>query len=179
MKYQSSLENAECAICMLDYQIGEKQRKLRCNHVFHRACINIWIVQRSNQTCPLCRAPINEAELSASASYASTTDSARSESYDQPDQPTDQDHLPIYIDEARQNLLQFRRKQNIIWWISMVSFIVSAIPAATLFLIGAFTRTLIRVPMYAVVLWSILATVAAFSGVICSTGAPLCLVRHE
>ncbi|ESZ93975.1 hypothetical protein SBOR_5640 [Sclerotinia borealis F-4128] len=30
-----------------------------CRHVFGRACINIWLVQQSKSTCPMCRAELN------------------------------------------------------------------------------------------------------------------------
>lgn len=43
---------AMCSVC-LEF-ITSNERKLQCNHVFHRSCINRWL--RSHITCPVCRA---------------------------------------------------------------------------------------------------------------------------
>ena len=36
------------------------KKLLNCNHDFHANCVNRWL--RSNDTCPLCRAPQREEE---------------------------------------------------------------------------------------------------------------------
>lgn len=55
-----------CAICYDELTNGQNIRTLRCNangipHIFHRACINDWLVsqQRTNQPalCPMCQTP--------------------------------------------------------------------------------------------------------------------------
>ena len=45
-------EPITCSIC-LDNIPNSDIKELRCNHKFHRNCINIWL--RENNTCPLCR----------------------------------------------------------------------------------------------------------------------------
>lgn len=47
--------DSECAICRMDYVIGEKITVLPCNelHHFHDECITSWL--NVNMTCPLCR----------------------------------------------------------------------------------------------------------------------------
>lgn len=49
-----SSENQGCSICAEDFEIGQDQRVLPCNHRFHPACIDPWLLNVSG-TCPLCR----------------------------------------------------------------------------------------------------------------------------
>ncbi|GJN37898.1 hypothetical protein PR202_gb26897 [Eleusine coracana subsp. coracana] len=44
----------ECAFCLSAVRDGDEVRELRCQHVFHRACLDAWLV-RPRATCPLCR----------------------------------------------------------------------------------------------------------------------------
>ena len=43
-----------CSICTDDFEIGQDQRVLPCDHRFHPACIDPWLLNVSG-TCPLCR----------------------------------------------------------------------------------------------------------------------------
>ncbi|KAL3841258.1 hypothetical protein ACJIZ3_025849 [Penstemon smallii] len=46
--------DAECIICLSDFEIGERIRILeKCNHGFHLMCIQKWLV--SHSSCPTCR----------------------------------------------------------------------------------------------------------------------------
>lgn len=47
-------ENMGCSICTEDFEIGQDQRVLPCDHRFHPACIDPWLLNVSG-TCPLCR----------------------------------------------------------------------------------------------------------------------------
>ncbi|PON72747.1 43kDa postsynaptic protein [Parasponia andersonii] len=43
-----------CAICLVDFSEGDKIRVLpKCNHRFHIACIDKWLL--SHSSCPTCR----------------------------------------------------------------------------------------------------------------------------
>lgn len=42
-----------CAICLSDFEDGEKVKELNCEHRFHIACIDDWL--KIKGSCPLCR----------------------------------------------------------------------------------------------------------------------------
>ena len=48
-----SSSNELCAICILDYKIGDKLRTLPCQHKFHQGCIDKWLALKSD--CPICK----------------------------------------------------------------------------------------------------------------------------
>lgn len=47
-------ENQECSICLCRMEVGDEVRELKCDHIFHRVCLDRWIGQ-GRLTCPLCR----------------------------------------------------------------------------------------------------------------------------
>ncbi|GAB2226535.1 hypothetical protein Droror1_Dr00022345 [Drosera rotundifolia] len=47
---------AECAVCLCAVEQGEEIRVLRCDHLFHKVCLDGWTGRRA--TCPLCRGSI-------------------------------------------------------------------------------------------------------------------------
>ncbi|CAH8392386.1 unnamed protein product [Eruca vesicaria subsp. sativa] len=48
-----SNDEAECCVCLCEYEDGTELRELWCRHHFHEACIDKWL--RINATCPLCK----------------------------------------------------------------------------------------------------------------------------
>jgi E3 ubiquitin-protein ligase RNF115/126 len=36
-------KNVQCAVCMEDFQLSEKAKKLPCKHYFHEPCITEWL----------------------------------------------------------------------------------------------------------------------------------------
>lgn len=42
-----------CSICLDDYIDDDELRKLSCNHIFHKECVDIWL--KNNSLCPICR----------------------------------------------------------------------------------------------------------------------------
>ncbi|KAI5059766.1 hypothetical protein GOP47_0026085 [Adiantum capillus-veneris] len=48
----------ECAICLCEFQGEQEVRELpECRHIFHKDCIDDWILH-SHNTCPLCRSSL-------------------------------------------------------------------------------------------------------------------------
>ncbi|KAJ7951067.1 RING-H2 finger protein [Quillaja saponaria] len=53
----SSKEEAQCVICLAEYQEKEVLRIMpKCGHNFHLSCIDVWL--RKQSTCPVCRLPV-------------------------------------------------------------------------------------------------------------------------
>ncbi|KAF8027138.1 hypothetical protein BT93_E0146 [Corymbia citriodora subsp. variegata] len=62
----SSIEDAQCSICLGEYQEGEELRIMpKCEHNFHLSCIDTWLRKRS--TCPVCRLRLQASVLSKPA----------------------------------------------------------------------------------------------------------------
>ncbi|TKY69440.1 RING-H2 finger protein ATL13 [Spatholobus suberectus] len=50
-------EDVDCAVCLCKIGDGEEIRVLRCEHFFHRNCLDTWVGLKI-ATCPLCREPV-------------------------------------------------------------------------------------------------------------------------
>ncbi|XP_048229091.1 E3 ubiquitin-protein ligase ATL59-like [Ricinus communis] len=48
-------EATECAVCLTKIEEGEEIREPRCNHIFHRVCLDRWMCSYGHTSCPLCR----------------------------------------------------------------------------------------------------------------------------
>lgn len=55
-----------CSICTEDFERGQDIRVLPCNHRFHPACVDPWLLEVSG-TCPLCRVDLRPTEPTASS----------------------------------------------------------------------------------------------------------------
>ncbi|KAM3228812.1 hypothetical protein ACQJBY_060027 [Aegilops geniculata] len=44
-----------CVVCLGGMEEGDEVRVLRCQHLFHRCCLDRWLSARPGATCPLCR----------------------------------------------------------------------------------------------------------------------------
>nr|CAD1835692.1 unnamed protein product [Ananas comosus var. bracteatus] len=49
----------ECCVCLSRFGEDEATRELPCRHLFHRACVDRWLLS-CRRTCPLCRVPIHD-----------------------------------------------------------------------------------------------------------------------
>ena len=46
----------KCPICTEEFEDINKIIQLKCNHIFHKECIEHW--EKIKNSCPLCRKPI-------------------------------------------------------------------------------------------------------------------------
>lgn len=83
-----------CAICLVEYEVGDDIRCLPCNHEFHKSCVDAWL--GSNASCPACRYSLSElsslttsAETFAQAIRATITASLRTGAAEEQSQPRD------------------------------------------------------------------------------------------
>ncbi|KAM0047739.1 putative transcription factor C2H2 family [Helianthus debilis subsp. tardiflorus] len=53
-KNTSSMEVVDCAVCLSKIEEDDEIRVLRCDHLFHKACLDR-CVEYKHTTCPLCR----------------------------------------------------------------------------------------------------------------------------
>jgi len=42
-----------CNVCISDFEMGDRLRKIKCGHEFHTHCIDTWL--KDNITCPICK----------------------------------------------------------------------------------------------------------------------------
>lgn len=81
--------SATCAICLDDYNVGDKIRILPCRHKFHMICVDAWLTSWRT-FCPVCKRdatttidvpPATERTPLLSSNPASVASSSRSSSY--------------------------------------------------------------------------------------------------
>ncbi|KAJ9664953.1 hypothetical protein H2201_005005 [Coniosporium apollinis] len=64
-----------CSICTDDFELGQDIRVLPCNHTFHPACVDPWLLNVSG-TCPLCRINLHPTASNSSNQPADGTDAS-------------------------------------------------------------------------------------------------------
>lgn len=91
-----------CSICTDDFEKGQDIRVLPCNHKFHPACVDPWLLNVSG-TCPLCRIDLRPT--------TSRTPSSADPNNDDPNSPTRSSSLAPPLDpEAAATATSSRRR---------------------------------------------------------------------
>ena len=49
----NELPDESCSVCLEDFKEGDTIKKLNCNHIFHKDCLEPWLNENNN--CPMCR----------------------------------------------------------------------------------------------------------------------------
>ncbi|XVE52821.1 hypothetical protein DITRI_Ditri02bG0154900 [Diplodiscus trichospermus] len=85
-KQESGEEIVECAICLCKIDEDDEIRELRCDHLFHKVCLDRWIGYRRS-TCPICRSSLTPRRLVSTGmevilfNYCSFDDSSSRETW--------------------------------------------------------------------------------------------------
>ncbi|KAJ7994809.1 hypothetical protein DPEC_G00253320 [Dallia pectoralis] len=56
---ETQSDSYSCAVCIESYRPGDVVSVLTCGHLFHKACIEPWLLDK--RTCPMCKADILKA----------------------------------------------------------------------------------------------------------------------
>uniref|UniRef100_A0A669B352 RING-type domain-containing protein n=1 Tax=Oreochromis niloticus TaxID=8128 RepID=A0A669B352_ORENI len=56
---ETSSDSSMCAVCIESYKVGDVVTVLTCDHIFHKTCIEPWLLER--RTCPMCKCDILKA----------------------------------------------------------------------------------------------------------------------
>lgn len=56
---ETQSDSLMCAVCIESYKAGDVVTVLTCEHIFHKACIEPWLLDR--RTCPMCKCDILKA----------------------------------------------------------------------------------------------------------------------
>ena len=54
----NELPDNVCSICLDEFKEDDILKKLNCEHIFHKDCLEPWL-NNNNRNCPLCRTDIN------------------------------------------------------------------------------------------------------------------------
>ena len=60
LKY-SNESSTNCSICLMDVNKDDHYYEIKCNHIFHRKCLEKWL-EEYNYVCPVCRTELGNSK---------------------------------------------------------------------------------------------------------------------
>lgn len=51
--------NSTCSICLCEFQVKDRVKRLPCGHLFHKACLDPWFLDVTS-SCPVCKRHITQ-----------------------------------------------------------------------------------------------------------------------
>lgn len=63
--YWTAVSRSTCCICLDEVKNSRSAYALGCGHAMHRSCIDRWLHNAHDQTCPVCRQRMSQADVSA------------------------------------------------------------------------------------------------------------------
>ncbi|ODN03505.1 E3 ubiquitin-protein ligase RNF13 [Orchesella cincta] len=57
LHWRTAIPQDTCSICIDNFEVGEEIRVLPCSHVFHKPCIDPWLIH-SSRRCPNCKGKV-------------------------------------------------------------------------------------------------------------------------
>lgn len=101
-----------CAVCIELYKPNDLVRILTCNHIFHKTCVDPWLLE--HRTCPMCKCDILKAlgievdveDGSVSLQVPVSNETSNSASSHEEDNRSE---------TASSDMLQYREQMNPLW----------------------------------------------------------------